>query len=124
MINKSVTGSLIGFPVQAGQKNGQESSIPVSSLVSALSYALDLTEGQPMGHSVRSCIIGMRLAQQLGLSAAEQSDLYYALLLKDAGWSSKKSLGSEDPSYKVSLRPSGRSVISAWRRADATAAAI
>ena len=44
-----------------------------------------------MGHSVRSCIIGMRLAQQLGLSAAEQSDLYYALLLKDAGCSSNSS---------------------------------
>src|SRR5450432_3341581 len=31
----------------------------VSELLSALSYALDLTEGRPMGHSVRSCMIGM-----------------------------------------------------------------
>lgn len=66
-------------------------SIPVSQLISALSYALDLTEGQPMGHSVRTCMIGMRLAQQLGLPAEEQSDLYYALLLKDAGCSSNSS---------------------------------
>jgi putative nucleotidyltransferase with HDIG domain len=68
-----------------------ESSILVSEIISALSYALDLTEGQPMGHSVRSCMIGMRLAKQIGLPAREQSDLYYALLLKDAGCSSNAS---------------------------------
>jgi len=44
-----------------------------------------------MGHSVRACIIGMRLAQQVGLPASEQADLYYALLLKDAGCSSNAS---------------------------------
>jgi HD-GYP domain-containing protein (c-di-GMP phosphodiesterase class II) len=68
-----------------------ESSIRVSEIISALSYALDLTEGQPMGHSVRSCMIGMRLAKQIGLPISEQSDLYYALLLKDAGCSSNSS---------------------------------
>lgn len=41
-----------------------------------------------MGHSVRACVIGMRLANQLGLGVQDQSDLYYALLLKDAGCSS------------------------------------
>ncbi len=66
-------------------------SIRLSEIISALSYALDLTEGQPMGHSVRACMIGMRLAQQIGLTAAEQADLYYALLLKDAGCSSNAS---------------------------------
>ena len=65
--------------------------VRVSQIISALSYALDLTEGRPMGHSVRSCMIGMRLAAEIGLSDAEQSDLYYALLLKDAGCSSNAS---------------------------------
>ena len=68
-----------------------EPSIRVSEILSALSYALDLTEGQPMGHSVRACIIGMRLAQQIGLPANERGDLYYSLLLKDAGCSSNSS---------------------------------
>jgi putative nucleotidyltransferase with HDIG domain len=63
----------------------------MSEIISALSYALDLTEGQPMGHSVRACMMGMRLAQQTGMSQAEQADLYYALLLKDAGCSSNAS---------------------------------
>jgi HD-GYP domain-containing protein (c-di-GMP phosphodiesterase class II) len=63
----------------------------MSEIISALSYALDLTEGQPMGHSVRSCMIGMRIAAQVGLPAGEQADLYYSLLLKDAGCSSNSS---------------------------------
>src|SRR5271155_4684285 len=67
------------------------SSIRVSELISALSYALDLTEGRPMGHSVRSCLIGMRIAEELHLAAAPQADLYYTLLLKDAGCSSNSS---------------------------------
>jgi len=66
-------------------------TVRVSEIVSALSYALDLTEGRPMGHSVRSCMIGMRVGGQIGLSVAELSDLYYALLLKDAGCSSNAS---------------------------------
>ncbi len=44
-----------------------------------------------MGHSVRSCILGMRLARHIGVAAADQGDLFYALLLKDAGCSSNAS---------------------------------
>ena len=62
-------------------------SIRLSEVVGALSYALDLTEGEPPGHALRSCLIGMRLAQEIGLDAAARSDLFYALLLKDAGCS-------------------------------------
>ena len=62
-------------------------SIRLSEVVGALSYALDLTEGEPPGHALRSCLIGMRLAQELGLDAGTRSDLFYALLLKDAGCS-------------------------------------
>jgi hypothetical protein len=54
-------------------------SIRLSEIISALSYALDLTEGQPVGHSVRACIIEMRLAQQVGISVEEQADLYYGI---------------------------------------------
>jgi putative nucleotidyltransferase with HDIG domain len=63
-------------------------AIRLSDVVSALSLALDLTEGQPMGHSIRSCILGMRLAEELQLSRQDRLDLYYALLLKDSGCSS------------------------------------
>ena len=63
------------------------SEIALSSVIAGLSYALDLTEGEPPGHAVRTCAIGMRLADALQLDARTRSDLYYALLLKDAGCS-------------------------------------
>ncbi len=69
----------------------ETAAIRVSEVISALSYALDLTEGAPMGHAARACMIGMRLANQIGLPTADRGDLYYALLLKDAGCSSNAS---------------------------------
>jgi HD-GYP domain-containing protein (c-di-GMP phosphodiesterase class II) len=60
-------------------------AILLSEVIGALSYALDITEGEPPGHAVRSCMIGMRLAEELRLDAETRSDLFYALLLKDAG---------------------------------------
>ena len=62
-----------------------QAELRMSEVISALSYALDITEGQPPGHAVRSCLIGMRLADELGLGAQERSDLYYALLLDKPG---------------------------------------
>ncbi len=44
-----------------------------------------------MGHSVRSCLMGMRLAEQIGMTLTDQGHLFYALLLKDAGCSSNSS---------------------------------
>jgi hypothetical protein len=53
--------------------------IAMSEVVGSLSYALDITEGQPPGHALRSCMIGMRLAEEIGLPAADRSNLFYAL---------------------------------------------
>jgi len=61
--------------------------VPLSEVIGALSYALDLTEGEPPGHALRACAIGMRLAEQIGMADQERHDLFYALLLKDAGCS-------------------------------------
>ena len=66
----------------------QSSRVQLSEVMASLSHALDLTEGQPVGHSIRSCLIAMRIARELGLAAQQRSALYYAMLLKDAGCSS------------------------------------
>lgn len=63
----------------------------MSDVLSALSYALDLTEGQPLGHTLRACVLGMRIAEELGLPADMRTDLYYALLMKDSGCTSNAS---------------------------------
>lgn len=60
----------------------------LAELLSSLSYALDLTEGQAEGHCVRCCWIGLQIGRKLELDDAALSDLYYALLLKDLGCSS------------------------------------
>jgi HD-GYP domain-containing protein (c-di-GMP phosphodiesterase class II) len=63
----------------------------LSEVVGALSHALDVTHGQPDGHAARSCLIGMRIAREIGLDGEESSALFYALLLKDAGCSTNAS---------------------------------
>ena len=66
-------------------------TVKLSEVLSALSYVLDMVEGQPAGHVLRSCFIGMKIAERLQLSEEERSALFYALLLKDAGCSSNSS---------------------------------
>ena len=63
-------------------------TVQLAELVSALSYALDLTEGQPVGHSVRACWISIAIGTELGMNATELTDLYYTALLKDVGCTS------------------------------------
>jgi hypothetical protein len=69
--------------------------VRLSEVVGALTYALDITEGLPMGHAARSCAIGMRLAAVIGLPSPQRSALFYALLLKDAGCSVNSSRVAE-----------------------------
>lgn len=63
-------------------------AVPLAAVLRGLSHALDLTEGHPRGHAARSCRIGRRIADALGLPAADRVELEQALLLKDAGCSS------------------------------------
>ena len=42
-------------------------SLKLAELLGSLSYALDITEGQPEGHCVRSCWIGMHIGRAIGL---------------------------------------------------------
>lgn len=84
-----------------------KSNIP--GVISGLSHALDIAEGQPEGHAVRTCLIGIRIAAELALDDAEVSALYYALLLKDLGGSSNSSkvchlLGTDDRQAKRNLK--------------------
>lgn len=83
--------------------------VALSEVVASLSRALDLTEGQPLGHSVRACMIGMRLGEELGFNDEQLAALYYALLLKDAGCSSNASrmaalFGSDDQAVKPQMK--------------------
>jgi putative nucleotidyltransferase with HDIG domain len=66
----------------------QNQKLRLAEVLSALTYALDITEGQPQGHSVRCCWIGLLIAEELKLDDQQTWELYYTLLLKDLGCSS------------------------------------
>ena len=82
-----------------------QATIAPSQVLSALSYALDMTEGQPPGHCLRSCWIGVHVGRALGLPAPAIADLYYGILLKDLGCSSNAAriaqlYGTDDLAFK------------------------
>ena len=69
-----------------------------ADLLAALSLASDLAVGLPAEHAVRSCYIAMHVAEQMQLSGEQQIDLYYAMLLMDAGctaWTSQLAANRE-----------------------------
>ncbi len=53
-----------------------------AELVAALSLATDLGNGYPLEKTLRTCLLAIRIAERLGLSAAEQADVYYLTLLR------------------------------------------
>ncbi len=76
-------------PIRARRtQTGETPSTALSDILGAFSYALDLTEGQPEGHSLRCTWIAMRLADALGIEGTARRDIYYAVMLKDLGCSS------------------------------------
>lgn len=92
-------------------------STSLAEVLSAFSYALDITEGQPAGHSVRSCWIGSRIGKHIGLSAGERHDLYYTILLKDLGCSSNAAricelYQTDDRAFKQGYKTVGTSLAS------------
>lgn len=62
--------------------------ITKAEVLTALSCALDLVEGQPEGHAARTCLIASRLAVELKLDASLRDAVFFAALLKDSGCSS------------------------------------
>jgi HD-GYP domain-containing protein (c-di-GMP phosphodiesterase class II) len=87
-------------PVDLGNRE-----FALSELIGGMSYALDIAEGEPPGHAQRACLIGMRLADVIGLGPDARADLFYALLLKDAGCSANSArmaalFGADDQQAK------------------------
>ena len=95
-------------------------TLELSELIASLSHALDLTEGQPKGHCVRCCWIGMHIGREIGLGARAQWELYYTLLLKDLGCSSNAAricelYMTDDLAFKRGFKTVGESLPSVLR---------
>ena len=86
-----------------------EAPLCLAEVISALSFAIDLTEGAVPGHALRTCVLGMRLAERVGISGEALNDLYFALLLKDIGCSSNAArvgqiVGGDDRILKAGIK--------------------
>lgn len=91
------------------------SSVHRGELLAAFSYALDITEGQPEGHCIRACWIGMQVGRALGLDERDLGDLYYTVLLKDLGCSSNAAricelYDADDRAFKRGYKTVGTSL--------------
>jgi hypothetical protein len=57
------------------------SHVRLAELVASLSLATDLGLGQPMEQVLRSCVLGLDLAEEVGLGESERAVVYYVALL-------------------------------------------
>lgn len=57
----------------------------LAELMASLSLAMDLGTGQPLEWVMKCCLLGVRLAEALGLSEAERREVYYLALLRHIG---------------------------------------
>lgn len=56
-------------------------------ILASLSRALDMVEGQPEGHAIRSARIALRIGELLGMNQQQLENLFFAGVLKDSGCS-------------------------------------
>ena len=128
MIASTHLESVVSFPsVEVPKRSDLEPAyrslseqVSLSEILSALSFALDLVEDARPGHAIRSCLLGMRIAEAISMPAAESADLYYALLLKDVGCSTNSRLicdlvGGDDRAIKREAK------LQDWTRASFSA---
>ena len=95
-------------------------TVAPAQILGALSYALDLTEGQPPGHCLRSCWIGAHIGRALTLDQVSLTELHYAILLKDLGCSSNAAriaqlFATDDLGFKHDAKLLGDSAAPAMR---------
>jgi HD-GYP domain-containing protein (c-di-GMP phosphodiesterase class II) len=71
---------------------GVQESLRAAELIGALSLATDLGVGEPLDHGLRTTVIGVRLAESLGLDEEAQREVYYVALLRYAGCTAESHL--------------------------------
>src|SRR5262249_24481021 len=85
-------GTMNMIPSQLQPDQPPPGYLRIADLLGALSLAADLTMGLPAAHAIRSCYLGMHIAERLQLPSDHLVGLYYAELLMDVGctaWTSQ-----------------------------------
>ena len=66
----------------------QSLTLRLPELVASLSIGTYIGMGQPEGHALRTCLLSLGVARQMGLSDQDCSDVYYVSLLRFVGCNS------------------------------------
>ncbi len=82
---ETATAGFLDAVLYEGEESRGLQGLTRATLLAPLSTAFDLAEGRPAGHAQRVAYIGVALAEELGLSAAEVAETFFACLLHDAG---------------------------------------
>lgn len=86
---------------QRGQAGRQ---VRAAELIGALSLATDLGVGEPLGHGLRTTVIGVRLAEALGLEEEDRRVAYYVALLRYSGCTAEAHLDAALFGDEVAVR--------------------
>jgi HD-GYP domain-containing protein (c-di-GMP phosphodiesterase class II) len=81
--------------VQVSRRSGARSSagrLRAAELIGALSLATDFGVGEPLEHGLRTTLIGVRLAESLGLGEEDRRAVYFVALLRYAGCTAESHL--------------------------------
>jgi HD-GYP domain-containing protein (c-di-GMP phosphodiesterase class II) len=84
-----------GQGVQVSGRSGAGLSpgrLRAAELIGALSLATDFGVGEPLEHGLRTTVIGVRLAESLGLGEEDRRAVYYVALLRYAGCTAESHL--------------------------------
>ena len=93
--------------------DGDASAVPrfrLAELIAALSLASDLGTGQPWEHALRTCLLALGVAEELGATEAELAEVYNVALLRFVGCSAdshetRAFVGGDDIAFRAGIAP-------------------
>jgi HD-GYP domain-containing protein (c-di-GMP phosphodiesterase class II) len=83
----------------------------LSELMAALSLATDLGTGQPLEHTLRTCLSSLELARRSGVGTDQLADVYYVALLRFVGCTADAAqtaaeVGGDELAFFAGMAPS------------------
>src|SRR5207248_1157527 len=74
--------------IRSGSVSWPGLSVKLSELVASLSIGTDIGMGQPEGQALRTCLLALGVAREMGLDHQQCADVYYVALLRFVGCNS------------------------------------
>ena len=84
--------------------------VRLAELLASLSLATDLATGQPLGHGLRTCLLAVGLAREMGCSDEQVRSVHHVALLRFLGCTSDagetaRGAGGDDITFNATMAP-------------------